>query len=381
MSKNILFISGTRADFGKIKSLIHVVDELEGFEYKIFVTGMHLLQRYGSTYLEIEKSGFKNIHKFINQHIDEPMEMILSNTVSGLSRYVHEFKPDLIVVHGDRVEAMAGAIVGSLNNILVAHIEGGERSGTIDELIRHSVTKLSHIHFVANEEAKHRVLQMGESQHSVYVLGSPDIDVMKSGKLPSIEEVKNYYNISFEKYHIIMFHPVTTEVEKFDIYAKNLVEALVKSNENFVIIYPNNDEGTNKILNAYKVLENNPKFSIFPSLRFEYFLTLIEHAQSIIGNSSAGIREAPIYGVPTINIGTRQNKRYKSPSIVDISYETEDILSAIKKVSTEKKTYPKSDYFGAGSSAEEFRKILLEGNIWDIPAQKIFIDYERYNAN
>ena len=377
MSKNVLFLSGTRADFGKIKSLIQVVDELDGFEYKIFVTGMHLLKRYGSTYLEIEKSGFKNIHKFINQHINEPMEMILGNTIAGISRYVHEFRPDLIVVHGDRVEALAGAIVGSLNNILVAHIEGGERSGTIDELIRHSVTKLSHLHLVANEEAKQRILQMGESSNAVHIIGSPDIDVMKSNQLPSIDEVKKYYAIPFDTFHIVMFHPVTTEVEKFDIYAKNLVTAMMKSNENFVIIYPNNDEGTNKILDAYKILENNSHFVIFPSLRFEYFLTLIEYAKSVIGNSSAGIREAPIYGIPTINIGTRQNMRYKSPSIIDTNYEVENILNAIKKVSSENKIYPKCEYFGNGSSTEEFKKILLNNKIWNISAQKIFIDSER----
>ncbi len=376
MPKTILFISGTRADFGKIKSLMNIIDTLDGFEYKIFVTGMHLLKRYGSTFKEIEKSGFINIHKYINQHIDEPMEMILANTIHGLSRYVHENRPDMIIVHGDRVEAMAGAIVGSMNNILVSHIEGGERSGTIDELIRHSVTKLSHLHLVANEEAKKRILQMGESKKSVYVIGSPDIDAMKSNNLPTINVVKKYYDISFNNFHIVMFHPVTTEVENFSEYAKNLVNALIKSNENFVVIYPNNDHGTNEILDAYKILETNDKFKIFPSLKFEYFLTLIEESKSIIGNSSAGIREAPIYGVPSINIGTRQNMRYKSESITDVSYQTEDILKAILKISNISERHPYCEYFGTGNSTELFKELLLNNNIWNQSAQKIFIDRE-----
>ncbi|HHO42182.1 MAG TPA: UDP-N-acetylglucosamine 2-epimerase (hydrolyzing) [Epsilonproteobacteria bacterium] len=374
--KTILFLSGTRADFGKLKSLINVVDELDEFQYKIFVTGMHLLKRYGSTFKEIENSGFKNIHKYINQHVGEPMEMILANTIHGLSRYVHENRPDMIVVHGDRVEALAGAIVGSMNNILVAHIEGGERSGTIDELIRHSVTKLSHLHLVANEEAKSRVLQMGEEEDNIFVIGSADIDIMKSGNLPSLESVKEYYKIPFDEYHIVMFHPVTTEVEMIGEYACNLVDALVESNQNYIIVYPNNDHGTNEIIDAYKKLDKNERFKIFPSIRFESFLTLIEYAKSMIGNSSAGIREAPICGVPTINIGTRQDSRFKSDSIIDCGYDKQSVMDAISKVSKGCARYKACEYFGNGNSANEFRKLLLNDTIWKLSPQKNFKDLE-----
>ncbi len=372
MNKKILFLSGTRADFGKLKSLIKIVDETEGFDYNIFATGMHLLSLYGSTYTEIEKSGFKNIHKFINQYIGEPMEMILANTIQGLSRYVHEKRPDMIVIHGDRVEALAGAIVGSLNNILVAHVEGGERSGTIDELIRHSVTKLSHIHLVANQEAKQRIIQMGENEKSVFIIGSPDIDIMKSNTLPSIDKVKSYYDIGFKKYHIVLFHPVTTEKDKFKIYAKEFVDALIESKENFVVIYPNNDEGAKYILDEYKRLENNSKFRIFPSIRFEYFLVLIKNALSIIGNSSAGIREAPIYGIPTINVGTRQNARFKSKTIINVDYDKQAIKNAIKNITNTERVC--CSYFGEGKSNVLFKKLLLNQDIWNTSLQKIFID-------
>ncbi|MDD1422367.1 UDP-N-acetylglucosamine 2-epimerase, partial [Dolichospermum sp. ST_sed1] len=154
LKKKIIFLSGTRADFGKLKSLIKIAESNDAFEVYIFATGMHMSAKYGSTVDEIYKAGFKNIFAYINS--DNQMDRILARTIDGLSRYVGEINPDMIVVHGDRVEALAGAIVGSLNNILVAHIEGGEVSGTIDELLRHSITKLSHIHFVSNEEAKKR---------------------------------------------------------------------------------------------------------------------------------------------------------------------------------------------------------------------------------
>ena len=178
--KKIVFLTGTRADFGKIKALIQAIENHSNFEPHIFVTGMHLLHEYGYTVIEVERSGFNNIFKY-NNHTDETtMDLTLAKTITGFSEYVKTIKPDLIVVHGDRVEALAGAIVGSLNNILVAHIEGGEISGTIDELIRHSVSKLSHIHYTSNDKAKKRLLQMGELENSIFTIGSPPAAVVIS---------------------------------------------------------------------------------------------------------------------------------------------------------------------------------------------------------
>jgi UDP-N-acetylglucosamine 2-epimerase (hydrolysing) len=176
MNKKIVFLTGTRADFGKLKSLIEISNK--NFEVHLFATGMHMDKKYGYTVKEIEKCGYKNIFKFINHDASSMMDITLSRTIEGFANYIHLFQPDLIIIHGDRIEALAGATVGALNNILVAHIEGGEVSGTVDELIRHAVSKLSHIHLVANDEAKNRLLQMGERNESIYVIGSPDMDAM-----------------------------------------------------------------------------------------------------------------------------------------------------------------------------------------------------------
>ena len=190
MNKKILFLTGTRADFGKIKALIKGVEDEPGFEAFVFVTGMHLQWEYGYTLLEIEQCKFSNVHTFGNYTHESTMDLTLAKTIEGLSDYCKEIKPDLIMIHGDRVETLAGAIVGSLNNILVSHIEGGEVSGTVDELIRHSVSKLSHIHFVSNEEAENRLLQMGEIKESIFEIGSPDIDIMFSKNLPTLKKVR-----------------------------------------------------------------------------------------------------------------------------------------------------------------------------------------------
>ncbi|HEX8332821.1 MAG TPA: UDP-N-acetylglucosamine 2-epimerase, partial [Segetibacter sp.] len=283
MKRKIVFLSGTRADFGKLKSLIEVVRKSKLFEVHIFATGMHLDVKYGYTVHEIEKCGFDNIFKFINHDSEGFMDITLSRTIDGFANYIRTIHPDLIIVHGDRIEALAGATVGALNNILVAHIEGGELSGTVDELIRHAVSKLSHIHFVANEEARIRLKQMGERDECIHVIGSPDMDAMLSNKLPDWEEVKLNYEIPFEDFGISMFHPVTTEFDNMDEYAANYISALEDSPDNYIVIYPNNDKGSDFILNKLKRLEKNKKFRIYPSVRFEAFLVMMKHARFIVG--------------------------------------------------------------------------------------------------
>jgi len=373
--KKILFLTGTRADYGKIKSLMKKLESSRNLELYIFITGMHMLSKYGATWKEIDKDGFKNLYHFVNQQTNSKMDIALSNTILGLSNYVHELKPDLIVVHGDRLEALAGAIVGAFNNIKVAHIEGGEVSGTIDESIRHAITKFSHIHFVSNDEAKKRIIQLGEIDKSIFVIGSPDIDVMLSNDLPTIESVKEHYEINYNEFSILLYHPVTTQVNKLRENVSQLVDALIESKRNYVVIYPNNDEGSNIILNEYKKFSNYVNFKIFPSMRFEYFLTLLKHCEFIIGNSSAGIREAGVYGVPSIDIGNRQLGRYNSSEskrVLHVEDRKEFILRAINKLNGFRIF---SQEFGDGKSNEKFLAILEEDDIWDFEIQKRFVDF------
>ena len=228
-------------------------DSLEIF---VFVTGMHMLKKFGYTCAEVERMNYDNTFLFINQSGPDKMDRILANTILGLSDYVAQVKPDMIVVHGDRVEALAGASVGSLNNILTVHVEGGERSGTIDELIRHAVSKLSHVHLVANHDAKARLVQMGELDSSVFIIGSPDVDLMLSPDLPSIRLVKQRYDIDFENYAIAMLHPVTTELDRLERDLAVFLKVLQKCKRNFILIYPNNDPGSEQIIRGI------PKFEV-----------------------------------------------------------------------------------------------------------------------
>lgn len=375
--KKILFVTGTRADFGKIKSLMSVIEASSEFELHVLVTGMHMMKRYGSTYLEVKKENYTNTYFTSNQNENEPMSSVLGNTITIMTRLVDAISPNLIVVHGDRLEALAGATVGALSHIRVCHIEGGELSGTIDDSIRHSVSKLSHIHMVANEEAKTRLLQLGENEKTIFIIGSPDLDVMNSKNLPSLESAKAHYDIDFDDYAVVMFHPVTSEEYEIKKYAQNLFKALEQTNKQYVVVYPNNDTGSAKILNVISDYEDNPNFKCFPSINFEYFLVLLKNAKFIIGNSSAGVREAPFYGLPSINIGTRQNARFRGKTVIDCGYGVQDILTAIDKI--DDLHIEKSTWFGDGSSTEKFSEFINSQALWDIPVQKVFVDINQGN--
>lgn len=377
-TKRVVFITSTRADFGKIKSLITILNQSEAFDVHIFATGMHMLSNYGYTVEEIYKCGFPNIHTYINHTTQTPLHAILSSTLTGFGNFIEITKPNMIVVHGDRVEALAGAIIGSLNNILVAHIEGGEISGTIDEHIRHSVSKMSHLHFVANDEAKKRLIQLGEDMANIFVIGSPDLDIMNSKTLPTLDEAKARYGIPYDKYALFMYHPVTTEIDALHTQTNTVVDAVLASGLNYVVIYPNNDPGTDIIQNIFNnTIAKSEKCRRFPSIRFEYFLTLLKHSQFIIGNSSAGIREAPYYGVPSINIGTRQNNRVNNgscKSIFNTGYQKEEILNTIHHITNSNLHFEISKIFGDGSSHNKFFEIIKNEDIWRKNVQKQFLD-------
>ena len=370
MKKQVAFISGTRADYGKIKSLMSTIIKSSSFELNLFVTGMHLEKKYGYTIEEIYSSEFKEyVFPYINKSNDGSPDLILANTIMGFSNFIKNKQIDLIVVHGDRPESLAAAIVGSFNNILVAHIEGGEISGTIDEMIRHSTSKLSHFHFVSNSQSKERLIRFGEQPNNIVILGNPDLDILLSKELPELSLVKDRYNITFDKYGIALFHPVTTDNE-FNLKTDQFIEALLEIEENLIIIYPNNDLGGDYIKNQIeKKLKKLNKIKIFPSLRFEYYLTLLNNSKFIIGNSSSGIHEAPYFSVPTINIGSRQNFRSKQKSVLNAQPTKKDILDSYQKVINGQFLFSKND-FGSGNSNSIFIKTLNSDAFWKTSIQK-----------
>jgi UDP-N-acetylglucosamine 2-epimerase (hydrolysing) len=372
MKKKILFVTCTRADYGKLKSLIINIQKNNNFISRVFVSGMHNMKRYGSTYEEIVKDKINGIYRYSNLIKNMRMDEILTSTMKGFSSFLIKYNPDLVIVHGDRIEPLACALSSLLNNFLVAHIEGGEVSGTVDEMLRHSISKISHLHLVSNKTARKRLIQMGENKRYIFEVGSPDVDLILNKNLPKIEPTKKRYNIRFNDFGISIIHPVTTNIKNLKKESEIFFSALVKTNLNYIIIFPNNDLGSEIILKEIHKLKNNNKFRIFPSIRFEYYLTLLKNSKFIIGNSSSGIMGAPYYGVTTINIGTRQSNRLKTKLIKNISFNEKEIIKTINQIKNRK--IIKRKFFGEGNSAKKIEKLLLSNKIWNISKQKSFID-------
>ncbi|MDE0307701.1 MAG: UDP-N-acetylglucosamine 2-epimerase [Albidovulum sp.] len=367
----ILFVTGTRADFGKLEPLA-VAARNEGLKVEFFVTGMHMLEHYGLTKIEVRRLKGVEAFEFVNQRPGDPQDAVLAKTISGFSDYLVGRRPDLAVVHGDRVESLACALVCATNYVRCAHIEGGEISGTIDEVFRHCNTKLATCHFVSSERARLRVLKLGESPNSVFTIGSPEIDAHARRSGVSIEEVRSHYDISFGEFGTVAFHSVTSELDSIGDQARSLFAALEASHKKFVVILPNNDPGSEQI---FRVLDSLPRerFRLIPSMRFAYFSELLKNSKAMIGNSSAGVREAPFLGLPSLDIGTRQTRRSPSGSISYCSAFDKSAIGEFLERHWGRKL-PSHSEFGEGRAAERFIEILNSPDFWSLPLQKSFRD-------
>ncbi|WP_322889828.1 MULTISPECIES: UDP-N-acetylglucosamine 2-epimerase [unclassified Yoonia] len=373
MSRYILFVTGTRADFGKLEPLA-VAARDAGFAVSFFVTGMHMLESYGLTKLEVHRMAGVTVHEFLNQRPGDPQDMILAKTVIGFSDFVQEHRPDLVVIHGDRVEALATALVCATNYIRCAHVEGGEVSGTIDEIYRHCNSKLASHHFVSSDDAARRVMSLGEQASHIHAIGSPELDFHAGPSGVTIAQVKDRYALPFADYGICVFHPVTSEAASMGAQARALFAALVASGRNFVVIAPNNDPGSAAIFAEIKVLPKD-RFRVLPSMRFAHFSELMKNAAVMVGNSSAGVREAPFLGVPSLDIGTRQTNRAKSPSVFFADAGDSAAIAAFLTAQWGK-SYPRHDAFGGGSAAGRFAAVLADPGFWTGSLQKTFHDHD-----
>jgi UDP-N-acetylglucosamine 2-epimerase (hydrolysing) len=371
----VLFVTGTRADFGKLRDIMIAVQDSTTLSARVVVTGMHLLRRYGYTVHEIERAGLRRLHLIPNQVDGEPMALVLANTVQALTRLVHEERPAAIVVHGDRVEALAGALVGSLTNVRVIHVEGGELSGTIDDTIRHSISKHAHIHLVANDSARDRLLQLGEEAERIFVVGSPEVDVLTSPDAPTLDMVRERYDIGFNAFGVLALHPVTTELEYTAEHARAVVDAVLADGSNWVIIDPNNDEGCELIRQQLDRLTGE-RFVRLPSMRFEYYVTLMRHADVLLGNSSSGVREAPVLGTPSVNVGTRQRHRSSAASVAHVPPERAAVLGALSTARALGR-HASDTGFGEPGASGRIVDLLAGEQLWKIALYKEFVDRDR----
>ena len=363
--RKILCITGTRADYPRVKSVLFEIQKRKNLDLQLIVTGSHLLEDYGYSAQEIIEDGFK-INKMIpifSGDFNTPLGMTraAAKCTDKIAIALNELKPDLVLLTVDRIETLGAAVAVSLMNFPIAHIQGGEVTGTIDESIRHAVTKLSHIHFPATKDAAERIILMGENKKMVFQFGCPYIDIIKSVKITPRKKLAKKYGFS-ESNPLIIFtqHPVTTEYGHSKNQILTTIEAL-NSFENCDIItfYSNTDAGGKEII---ETLKSDKKFTLIPNMISSDFLSLMACADAMVGNSSAAIREAPSFHLPAVNIGSRQQGRLRSENVIDVDSDESQIKSALKmalydksfKQSVNKSINP----YGDGKSAKKIVDIL-----------------------
>ena len=335
--RRICVVTGTRAEYGLLRWIIDGIQNSSVLELQLVVTGMHLSPEFGLTIKQIEKDGYP---------INKKIEMLLSSDTSigicksiglgliGFADGLNELNPDLILILGDRFEMLAAAIGGMCSRIPIAHVHGGESTeGVIDESIRHSITKMSHIHFVATNEYRDRVIQLGENPSKVFNFGGLGIDNIKKLKLLAKEDLEKILNFNFgQKNLLATFHPVTLEKGTSSNQIDELLEAITyQDNMKVIFTLPNADNDgrilINKIINFCN--KNSSKYCFFKSLGQLNYLSCLKYIDGVIGNSSSGLLEAPSFKIGTINIGDRQKGRISAESVINCNPKKESIKNAI----------------------------------------------------
>ncbi len=366
--RKICVVTGTRADYGLLYWLIKEIDQDEDLELQLIVTGMHLSKDFGLTYKEIEKD-FKIDRKIeMLSKLDTPMS--ISNSMGlahiGFGTAYDALKPDLVVVLGDRYEILAAATSAMIARIPIAHLHGGEATeGLMDEAIRHSITKMSHLHFTAAKEYRNRVIQLGEQPNTVFNVGGLGIDNIKKLKLLSKEEFEKSIDFKLNKKNILVtFHPVTLENNTSEEHFIELLAAIdTLENTNIIFTKANSDTNgriINKLIEEY-VSNNKDKSVEFTSLGQLRYLSALQYVDAMVGNSSSGLAEAPSFKIGTINIGDRQKGRIKAKSVIDCDPNRESIKKAFEKLySTEFQTLLKEvkNPYGDGGASKRIVNII-----------------------
>ena len=376
MKKKILLITERRADYSKLKPILNEIKNSKKLDYYLIVTGSHLLKEHGNTINEIKKDQFiihKKFRMYDSNSKDSGSHMVRSfgRAIIELSKIIEQVKPDIILTGFDIGANFAAAVVGAHLNIHVAHIEGGEVSGTIDDSIRHATTKFAHLHFTSNKDATNRIIKMGEKPKNVFTVGNPVLDNLKN--FPNIDQkiLSRKYNLDPEKpFMILLQHTVTTEVNIHSKHITSIINALKEINIQFIIIRGNADAGSKNIL---KII-NKSKLNQFKTIPYIEFINLLKYSSGLVGNSSSGIIETPFLKIPTVNIGSRQSGRLKATSVMNTTYDKNSIKKAILYVLNNKKFLASlkstKSLYGTGNSGKKIIKILENLDLKNISIQK-----------
>ncbi len=369
----IIGITGIRSEYDIMSSVYKAIKNHNDLDLQLIVTGAHLTEEFGLTLEQIKEDGFE---------IADQIPSLLSGgdlslRVKGLAiqlqsiiQTVTRLNPDFLIVLGDREESMTAALIGAYMNIPVAHIAGGDKSRTVDDQIRHAVTKLSHIHFVTNEDSAKRILNLGEELFRIFNVGNPGLDRFISTPYLSKKEILKSLNLNWEDnkpYLMVIQHPISSEIENTSNQIRETLEAIKELEMHAIWIYPNSDPGSGKIIDTFNEYKNLEYLHFHKNIPRNIFVNLLRNCSCLIGNSSAGILEAPSINLPVVNIGIRQEGRLHSENVLFVDHNKFEIINAIKKTLTDEDYIAKvkgcSNPYGEGKSSVKIAKILSEIDI------------------
>ena len=374
----ILTLVERRADYSRIRPILKELYKDTFFEVYFVVTGACLLDLHGKDIDYIKKDGFiinAEIPMFTQgkRNTNASMVKALAKVLIGMTDEIEKFKPDLVLTGFDIGANLATTIAAAHMNIPVAHIQGGEVTGTIDESIRHAMSKFAHIHFPATEDAKNRLIRLGENPEYIFNVGCPSIDtIMQTPKMHK-EILEKKFNIDFSKPTILLIqHPVTSESDESKEQILNTINAIKELDVQALVSLPNNDAGSSEIIDEIK----NSGLSWYPSLSTKEFVNVYRNIGAIVGNSSSGIHESSTFGIPAVNIGTRQQDRERASNVIDVSYEKESIKAGIEKalfdVEYRESLNNITNPYGNGESAKSIVELLKTLNLNGIVQKRFY---------
>jgi GDP/UDP-N,N'-diacetylbacillosamine 2-epimerase (hydrolysing) len=362
--RKILFITGSRGEYGYIRPILKIINKTPGIDYEIVATNMHLLPEFGYSVKAFEEDDFEVKYPTLNTLAGyTPSSMMKSLSLFGLSivDILAQSNPDIILLAGDRGEQFMGAMAGAHLNIPVAHIQAGEVSGNVDGLTRHALARYAHIHFAANEDAAVRLERTGEQVERIHNVGAPQLDEFVNGDVTSKKTLNELYNFDVgQEYILIVQHPVTEEHHKSGEQMRNTLEAIKNIDLPAILIAPNSDAGSVAVQQAIES-HTGLKVSVYRNVKREDYAGFLASASVIVGNSSSGLLEAPTFGLPSVNIGRRQIGRMQGRNVINCGHEVGDICEAIKcalSPNFRKSLEGIENPYGDGKSSERIVKIL-----------------------
>ncbi|WP_048441179.1 UDP-N-acetylglucosamine 2-epimerase [Caenimonas sp. SL110] len=359
--RRIVYLTGTRADFGLLQSTLQRVASTPGIDLSIAVTGMHLSRAHGETVNEVRASGLRICAELaldMDNRTGAGMAFALADCLRAMTQLLDREKPDFLVVLGDRGEMLAGALAALHTGVACVHIHGGERSGTVDEPIRHAISKLASYHFVATQGSRERLIGLGEDEARIFVTGAPGLDgLAELGAVPRAEAIRVLGLSSNSPFVLAMFHPVVQQAGQARAQADALLAALASIGLPVVWLDPNADAGSREILEALDraaLAHGSVRIRHLPRAQFAAALA---HCAVLAGNSSAGIIEAATFGTPVVNIGDRQRLRERNPNVTDVPPERDAIESALRSA-IEHGRWPWDNLWGDGKAGERIAALL-----------------------